>query len=112
MADVLRKVVGVFKFKDEASKNIDKVDKSITEAKNNAGGLNDALKAFGGAKTADYIKNMAIDFLVAGADAEERVSGEEVEGIALETQPEIPGGGGIFVRGCLVAAGVGLDGGG
>jgi phosphotransferase system HPr-like phosphotransfer protein len=70
VADVLRKVVGVFKFKDEASKDIDKVDKSITAAKDSAGGLNDALKAIGGVMAAGYIKNMAIDFLVAGADAE------------------------------------------
>ena len=70
MADVLRKVVGVFKFKDEASKDVEKIDKSITEAKNNAGGLNDALKAIGGAKVASSIKDMAMDFLVAGANAE------------------------------------------
>lgn len=70
MSDVLRKVVGVFKFKDEASKDIDKVDKSITAAKDSAGGLNSALKAFGGGKAAGFIKNMAMDFLVAGANAE------------------------------------------
>lgn len=70
MADVLRKVVGVFKFKDEASKNIDKVDRAITEAKNNAGGLNDALKLIGGAKAINAIKVAGWAVIEAGAALE------------------------------------------
>ena len=70
MADVLRKVVGVFKFKDESSKNIDKVDKSITEAKNNAVGLSDALKLIGGTKAINAIKGAGWAVIEAGAALE------------------------------------------
>lgn len=70
MADIIRKVVGVFSFKDDASKQVDKIDKSMTDAKKSAAGLEEALKVVGGAKVVSMIQNFGMELLRAGADAE------------------------------------------
>lgn len=70
MADIIRKVVGVFSFKDDASKQVDKIDKSMTDAKNSAAGLQDVLKVVGGAAVVDMITNLGVEFFNAAAGAE------------------------------------------
>lgn len=70
MSEIVRKIVGVFSFKDEASKDIKDVDKSMDGATDTALSMQGALAALGGVAVLAALKSLASVSLDAAAALE------------------------------------------
>jgi hypothetical protein len=70
MSEILRKVVGVFEFKDKASKDVDKINDSMDEGVESAFSLQDGLRALGGAAVIAALHSLASASLDAAAALE------------------------------------------
>lgn len=87
MAGSVREIYGTIKLKDEASKSIDKVDKSLDESTESAIGLQDALKALGGIAVIGAIKSLAGEFIEAFATLETQQT--MLKNLANDNYPEL-----------------------
>lgn len=87
MPEILRKIVGVFEFKDNASKEVDKVNDSMDEGIESAMGMQEAIVALGGAAALAALTALASASIEAATALEEQQV--RLRNLAGEHYPEL-----------------------